>query len=93
MTKQTTVRLPDELADDAEAVGRVRGDRVNQLIIDSLADEIERVRADDVFTARAKKLLERDREILDRLAERPATSASPSSGSSPGTSPESTPRR
>lgn len=69
MTKQTTVRLPDDLADDAEAVARVRGDSVNQLIIDALAAEIERVRSDDDFTARAKKLLERDREILDRLAE------------------------
>ena len=68
MTKQTTVRLPDDLADDAEAVARVRGDSVNQLIIDSLAAEIVRVRADEDFTARAKKLLERDREILDRLA-------------------------
>jgi len=68
MTKQTTVRLPDDLADDAEAVARVRGDSVNRLIIDSLAAEIQRVRADDDFTARAKKLLERDREILDRLA-------------------------
>lgn len=68
MTKQTTVRLPDDLAADAEAVARVRGGSVNQLIIDSLAAEIARVRADDDFTARAKQLLERDREILDRLA-------------------------
>lgn len=63
MAQQTTVRLPDDLADDAEAVARVRGDSVNQLIIDALAAEIERVRSDDDFTARAKKLLERDREI------------------------------
>ena len=69
MTKQTTVRLPDGLADDAEAVARVRGSSVNQLIIDSLAAEIERVRADDDFVARAKRLLERDREILERLAQ------------------------
>ncbi len=68
MTKQTTVRLPDDLADDAEAVARVRGDSVNQVIIDALAAEIERVRSDADFTARANKLLERDREILDRLA-------------------------
>ncbi len=68
VTKQTTVRLPDDLADDAEAVARVRGDSVNQLIIDSLTAEIERVRADADFTARAKRLLKRDREILDRLA-------------------------
>jgi hypothetical protein len=60
--------LPDALADDAEAVARVRGDSVNQLIIDSLTAEIERVRADDDFTARAKQLIDRDREILDRLA-------------------------
>jgi hypothetical protein len=33
-----------------------------------IAAEIERVRADEDFTARAKKLLDRDREILDRLA-------------------------
>ncbi len=68
MARQTTVRLPDDLADDAEAVARVRGDSVNQLIIDALAAEIERVRSDDDFTARAKKLLERDRENHDRLA-------------------------
>ena len=68
MPKQTTVRLPDELADEAEAVARVRGGSLNQLIIDSLAAEIERVRNDDDFTSRAKRLLERDREILDRLA-------------------------
>jgi predicted transcriptional regulator len=68
MPKQTTVRLPDELADEAEAVARVRGQSLNQLIIDSLAAEIDRVRSDDDFTLRAKRLLERDREILDRLA-------------------------
>ena len=68
MPKQTTVRLPDELADEAEAVARVRGESLNQLIIDSLAAEIDRVRSDHDFTSRAKQLLERDREILDRLA-------------------------
>lgn len=68
MTKQTTVRLPDELADDAEAVARVKGTSVNQLIVDSLAAEIDRVREDKDFTTRAKRLLERDKELLDRLA-------------------------
>ncbi len=69
MTKQTTVRLPDELADEAEAVARVHGTSVNQLIIDSLASEIDRVRADADFMSRARRLLERDQEIIDRLAE------------------------
>lgn len=67
MPKQTTVRLPDELADEAEAVARVQGSSVNQLIVDSLTAEIERVRADKDFTARAKRLIERDKELLERL--------------------------
>lgn len=68
MAKQTTVRLPEELAGDAEAVARVRGTSVNQLIVDALTAEIDRVRADDDFTTRAKRLLERDKELLERLA-------------------------
>jgi predicted transcriptional regulator len=68
MAKQTTVRLPDELADEAEAVARVLGTSVNALIIDSLAAEIERVRAETDFTSRARELLKRDKELLDRLA-------------------------
>jgi len=68
MTKQTTVRLPDELADEAEAVARVKGTSLNALIVESLAAEIEKVRADKDFTKRARKLLERDKELLDRLA-------------------------
>lgn len=68
MTRQTTVRIPDELADQAEAVARVRGVSMNTLILESLAGEIERVRADRDFTDRARRLLERDKELLDRLA-------------------------
>jgi predicted transcriptional regulator len=66
--KQTTVRLPEELADQAEAVARVRGTSVNAVIVDALTAEIERVRDDDDFTSRAKRLLERDKELLERLA-------------------------
>jgi len=68
MARQTTVRLPEELADQAEAVARVRGTSVNALIVESLAAEIERVRVDTDFTTRARKLLARDKELLDRLA-------------------------
>ncbi len=68
MTKQTTVRLPEDLADEAEAVARVQGMSMNQLIVESLETEIERVRADIDFTERAKRLIERDQELLRRLA-------------------------
>ena len=62
------MRLPEDLAEDAEAVARVRGTSVNQLIVDSLAAEIDRVRVDEDFTQRARRLLERDKELLERLA-------------------------
>ena len=68
MTRQTTLRLPEDLAQEAEAVARVQGSSMNQLVIDSLRAEIERVRADEDFTARAERLMQRDRELLDRLA-------------------------
>jgi hypothetical protein len=68
MTKQTTVRLPVDLAEDAEAVARIEGTSVNALIVDALTTEIERVRQDEDFMSRAKRLLERDRELLERLA-------------------------
>ena len=69
MAKQTTVRLPDELADEVDAVARARGTSVNQLIIDSLTAEIDRVRDDKDFLATLKRLVDRDQEILDRLAQ------------------------
>jgi hypothetical protein len=68
MAKQTTVRLPEDLAEEAEAVARVNGTSVNALIIESLTAEIARVRADKEFTTRLSKILERDKELLDRLA-------------------------
>lgn len=68
MTKQTTVRLPEDLANDVEAVARVKGTSVNSVIVDALKSELERVRSDEGFTSRAMELLERDRELLERLA-------------------------
>lgn len=68
MTKQTTVRLPADLAEKAEAIARAEGKSLNQLILDSLAIEIDRVRSDSDFLNRLKKMVDRDQEILDELA-------------------------
>jgi hypothetical protein len=68
MNKQTTVRLPDDLANKAEVVARAQGKSMNQLIIDSLVIEIDRARSDEAFMTRLKELVERDVEILDELA-------------------------
>jgi len=67
--KATTVRIPAELADTAEVVARARGVSVNTLILDSLQAEIDCVKDDEDFMAVLRSHVERDKEILDRLAE------------------------
>lgn len=67
--KTTTVRLPEDLADTVEAVARGRGVSVNTVVVDALQAEVERVKGDKDFVARLRELTERDREILDRLAQ------------------------
>ncbi|QYG93239.1 ribbon-helix-helix protein, CopG family [Iamia sp. SCSIO 61187] len=67
--KATTVRLPEDLADTAEVVARARGVSVNQVILDALQAEVDRVRQDEDFMTLLHTLVERDKEILDRLAE------------------------
>ena len=67
--KTTTVRLPEELAETAEVVARGRGISVNGLVIEALIAEIARVKDDSDFMEKLRALTERDREILDRLAE------------------------
>ena len=66
--KATTVRLPEDLADQVEVVARGRGVSVNAVVVDALVAEVERVRADKQFMAQLRKVTERDKEILDRLA-------------------------
>lgn len=61
--------MPEELADqEAEGIAPSRDAKVNMLIAESLAEAVDRVRADRDFTERARTLLERDKELLDRLA-------------------------
>jgi predicted transcriptional regulator len=68
MTKNLTVRLPDELAADAEALARVNGTSLNETVRQSLLKEVERKRNDPEFKARLTKIIEEDRELLERLA-------------------------
>lgn len=61
--------MPEELAEKADVIARGRGISVNALMLEALEAEIERVRHDHEFMARLRELSERDKEILDRLAE------------------------
>jgi glutamate-1-semialdehyde aminotransferase len=65
----TTVRMPEELAEAAEMVARGRGLSLNALMLEALQAEIGRVKADEEFMSKLRALAERDRQILDRLAE------------------------
>ena len=68
MTKNITVRLPDDLAADAETVARVDGTSLNETVKRSLLEEVERRRKNPEFKARLTKIIEEDRELLERLA-------------------------
>jgi hypothetical protein len=67
--KVTTVRMPEELAEEVEVVARGRGVSVNTVVLDALAAEIERVKKDRKFMARLREITTKDKEILDRLAQ------------------------
>jgi len=70
MTKRTTtVRMPEDLAEKADVIARGRGISVNTLMLEALEAEIDRVRHDDEFMTKLRELTERNKEILDRLAE------------------------
>jgi len=61
--------MPEELAEQADVIARGRGISVNALMLEALEAEIERVRQDEQFMTQLRRLTERDKEILDRLAE------------------------
>lgn len=68
MTKNITVRLPDELAAEAEAVARAEGHSLNETVKEALAEAVERKRRDPAFKKRLRQIIEHDRELLERLA-------------------------
>lgn len=69
MTRQTTIRLPDDLAEEAEVVARIQDKSLNEFIIGALTVEVDRVRKDKKFMDALKYVIEHDRKIFDRLAE------------------------
>jgi hypothetical protein len=66
--KQTTIRLPDDLAEQAEAVARVRGVSLNTFFVEAIAAEIDQARSSKTFNDRARALRKRDKELLRKPA-------------------------
>jgi hypothetical protein len=68
VTKNLTIRVPDDVTANAEAIARVDGVSLNETIKQSLVEAIERRRQNPEFKTRLKKIIEEDRELLERLA-------------------------
>ncbi|MFM8601234.1 MAG: YlcI/YnfO family protein [Actinomycetota bacterium] len=66
-TRQTTLRLPEDLADKAELVARTQGKSLNQFVIDSLTVEIDRVREDRDFMELLEEVVARNAAVLESL--------------------------
>jgi Arc/MetJ family transcription regulator len=68
MAKNLTVRLDDELAADAAALARAEGKSLNETVKQALREAAEARRKDPEFKARLRRIIEEDRELLERLA-------------------------
>ena len=68
--KVTTIRQSPEQAAELEAVARVDGVPVAEVIRTAIAEHIEARRNDPAFRDRLQRRLEEDRVILQKLAER-----------------------
>lgn len=68
MAKNFTVRLPDEEAADVEALARAEGLSLNETVRRALVESVENRRKDPKFRARVRRIIEQDRELLERLA-------------------------
>jgi hypothetical protein len=66
MPRNLTVRLPDDIA--AEALARVEGQSLNETVKQALIEAVERRRKNPTFKARLAKIIQEDRELLERLA-------------------------
>ncbi len=69
MTRNLTVRLDDGLAEDAEAIARADGKSMNETVKLALVEAVQRRRRDPAFKARLRRIIEEDRELLERLAQ------------------------
>lgn len=68
MAKNFTVRLPDDEATNVEALARAEGLSLNETVRRALVEAVEARRADPEFKSRVQRIIDEDRELLERLA-------------------------
>jgi len=68
VTKVTTVRIEDDLNDEVNAVARADDVPASEVVRAALYRYIADRKSDPQFQARLRELLEKDREVIERLA-------------------------
>jgi antitoxin component of RelBE/YafQ-DinJ toxin-antitoxin module len=68
MTKITSVRIDDDLDAEVNAVARAEGVSASEIVRAALYRYISECKSDPDFQVRVRKLLEKDREVIERLA-------------------------
>ncbi|MGN6588556.1 MAG: hypothetical protein ACTHKT_13975 [Solirubrobacterales bacterium] len=68
MTKVMTVRIEDDLNDEINAVARADDAPASEVVRAALYHYIAERKSDPRFQARLREILEKDREVVERLA-------------------------
>jgi predicted transcriptional regulator len=66
-TKVSSLRVPEDLAIELDAVARAEGESVSEITRAALYQFIAARRSDREFKERLQKRLEEDREVIERL--------------------------
>ena len=69
MAKVMTIRLDEEQAEQLAAIAQTEGVSVSQAIREAIAELVEARRKDAAFQERLRASVERNRKILERLAQ------------------------
>ena len=68
MAKNFTLRLPDDEASQVQALARAEGLSLNETVRRALVEAVAARRADPEFKSRIQRIIDEDRELLERLA-------------------------
>lgn len=69
MTKPMTVRLSEDQQADLAAVARVDGTSIADAVRTAVDEHIAARRTDLAFRQRLERIIDRDKELLERLAQ------------------------
>jgi len=67
-TKVSSLRVPEDLAIELDAVARAEGESVSEITRAALYEFIAARRSDQRFKQRLQRRLEEDRKVVERLA-------------------------